>query len=52
MFCSVDNLVSAHSFGKPVKYTYTSDIDNSIHSTIDHFLLSSELSGGINKHCV
>ena len=52
VFCSIDNLISAHSIGNPVKYTYTSDIDNSIHSTNDHFVLSSELSGCINKHCV
>ena len=48
----MDNLVSAHSIGNPVKYTYTSGIDNSIHFTIDHFVLSSELSGSINKLCV
>ena len=45
-------MVSAHSIGIPVKYTYTSDIDNSVHSTIDHFVLSSGLSGSINKHCI
>ena len=28
VFCSMDNLVSAHSIGNHVKYTYTSDIDN------------------------
>ena len=52
-FCSEDNLVSAHSIGNPVKYTYTSGINgSSVHSTIDHFVLSSGLSGSINKHCI
>ena len=51
VFCSMDNLVSAHSIGNHVKYTYTRDIDNSIHLRIDHFVLTSELSDHMT-HCV
>ena len=42
-FDCITPLISAHTIGNPVEYTYCSDI-------IDHFVISIELADYINKH--
>ena len=49
-FCSSEDLISAHTIGNPVEYTYCSDISG-IKSTIDH-VVSIELVNYINKHSI
>ena len=50
-FCSTNDLSSVHSVGNQVNYTYVSDINSSVHSTIDHFVISNDLCDYANKHC-
>ena len=49
--CCSEGLISAHTIGNPVEYTYCSDISG-IKSTNDHFVISIELAGYINKHSI
>ena len=50
-FCNDESLISVHTIGNQVEYTYCSDI-NGVKSTLDHFVISNELSDCINKHCI
>ena len=50
-FCCSEGLISAHTIGNPVEYTYCGDISG-IKSTIDHFVISIELPDSINKHSI
>ena len=50
-FCCSEGLISAHTIGNPVEYTYCSDISG-IKSTIDHFVILIELADSINKHSI
>ena len=42
---------SVHSVGNQVNYTYVSNINSSVHFTIDHFVVSNDLCDYVNKHC-
>ena len=50
-FCNEESLISVHTIGNQVEYTYCSDISG-VKSTLDHFVISNELSDCINKHCI
>ena len=50
-FCNEESLISVHTIGNQVEYTYCSDISG-VKSTFDHFVISNELSDCINKHCI
>ena len=50
-FRNEESLISVHTIGNQVEYTYCSDISG-VKSTLDHFVISNELSDCINKHCI
>ena len=50
--CTAEDLISAHTIGNQVEYTYCSDFNNDARTTIDHFLTSTNLSDRVNKHCI
>ena len=52
IFCSAEDLISAHTIGNQVEYTYCSDFNKDVRTTIDHFVTSTNLSDRINKHCI
>ena len=49
-FCDLNNLQCVNTIGRPISYTFRSDM-NSASSTIDHFVLSPELASRVNKYC-
>ena len=49
-FCDLNNLQCVNTIGRPISYTFRSDM-NSATSTIDHFVLSPELASRVNKYC-
>ena len=49
-FCDSNNLQCVNTIGRPISYTFRSDM-NSATSTIDHFALSPELASRVNKYC-
>ena len=52
-FCSVEDLISAYTMA--IKWntcTYCRDFNNDVRTTIDHFVISTNLSDHVNKHCI
>ena len=50
--CTAEDLISAHTIGNQVEYTYCSDFNIDVRTTIDHFVISTNLSDRKNKHCI
>ena len=48
--CDLNNLQCVNTIGRPISYTFGSDM-NSATYTIDHFVLSPELASRVNKYC-
>ena len=40
------------TIGNQVEYTYCSDFNIDVRTTIDHFIISTNLSDCKNKHCI
>ena len=51
LVCVILSLISAHTICNPIEYTYCSDM-SCLKSTIDHYVISIELSDSINKHSI